>query len=144
MAFKEWKEYRDFFFSEIDRQNKAVKESVPEIVSNLTDTEKILEFFYDTRLYPMMYETDFNLLSFKLVTIYQTLKDDIKVDDEAQKEIDNLLKGYKSSQKFVVRSGKAEPINPELIEAAKKQFKNSVEDKKILEEFEKIMEKNGQ
>ena len=90
-----------------------------------------------------MYEGDFNLLSLKLVTVYDTVKDDVELSEEQQKELDELLKGYRSTQRFVIRSGKAEPINEELIEKTKEQFKKQVQDKELLKGIQDLKDNNG-
>lgn len=142
-VFKEWKEYKDFFLSNIEEQNEKVKTVVPDLAQNLDDEDKILQFFYDTRLYPKMYEGDFNLLSLKLVTVYDTVKGEVEVSEDQQKELDDLLKGYRSTQRFIIRSGKAEPINEELIEKTKEQFKKQVQDKELLKGIQDLKDNNG-
>lgn len=139
MLYKEWKSYKDFFFAEMEKHTESVKERVAELSSDLKDTDKILEYFYDTRVYPKMYEADFNLLSLKLVTAYKLTLDSVEVSEEAKKEIDELISNHRSTQRFVIEGGKAVPINEELIKATKDQFRKAVNDKDLLKGIQDLV-----
>lgn len=138
--YKEWKEYNTFFHQYIKSKEDSVKDKIKDILDNPEDSEKILEYFYDTQSYPQMYKADLNLLSLKLVTTYNAVKDDIEVSEEIRKEVEELDKSQKSPQRFIVRAGKAEAINQEDIDRTMKLMRENIKVTGVLDNFRKQLE----
>lgn len=135
--YNEWKQYDTFFHSYIKDNSENMKEKVAEVISS-EDTDQIYDFYLNIKAYPEMYSRDLSFLLNRVITCYNLIKESVNINEKICEELDSLKEKSKLPIRFVIKNGKAEPLDKNLIDNTIKYIKEGLKSQEIVDFIKKI------
>lgn len=119
-VFKEYIEYKTYFYAEIEK----IKSKKKEIGESLLDIDENTHasILFEEQGWIQYAATDLAQLRLNLYFTYEAYKDMVEIPQELKETVDEELKDVSPRYLFSVKNGEREIVDKNLYEEVKKQF----------------------
>ena len=122
LVYSEYIEYKNFLKEHYKPQEQLRNEIIEQLKTE-TDTDNLLNLFFEKAEKQAMYQADFIKLQNRLFHTIEDYDDLIEIPQEIKEEVKNM----KFTQIFKIKNGKDLVVDKDLVDAAKETIKNNIE-----------------